>query len=315
MKARYKMLDQFPEKTHKWLIDDKMGQLFWKNFLWPKGTHLSILGYPGAGKTQKAIWLLNYLKWIETIVWFDSCKDEEIGPLFLRGKKIVIISPLGGSVNISGFDDSQIIRKYAATPKDFWRLIEPDCINIFSIRNFFYSETERSKYYGKLFHELSRMAYNNEFRKAEIPRLSIFLDEAQSIVPSQSMTKDKERIKAGILVTSNILEVRASGIRIVTSTQDPMMLLPAARKNLPVRLLCGGARIKSDESTLLFRLCKYAEYYQVSEGLLVYPNGEYFPFDGPWKFPLFEKPSGIRIEYTGQLDREEIEGEGEKGYA
>jgi hypothetical protein len=314
-RKRAKLLSQFPPKAYDWLLNNEMGKLFWAYFLAPKGTHLSILGYPGSGKTQKAIWLLNWLKHIETPCWFDTGKDEEIGPLFLRGKKVHIILPLNGDITISGPDLPEYSISYAITPGEFWKLIKPGEINIFSVRNFFYSENARSKYYSAMFRELSRMAYSNAFKKAGIERLSVFLDEAHQMVPSQSMTKDKERIKAGIYVTSNVLEVRAVGIRIITGTQDPMMILPAARKNLPVRLLCAGARIKSDESALLAKLCRYAEHYQVNEGLIVYPNGMYYPTWGPWPFPFFPKPKGIKIDYSGTLDKDQVEEETVKGYA
>lgn len=298
------LLNRYPEATRRWLTETIMGQSLWHKVLTVKGCHVGLLGNPGSGKTQKELWLVSYLKNLETIVWIDSCKDEEIIPLFGMGKPVNIVIPHGMEIEIAGVDNIPTVRE-AFMPELFWDMIEPDAINIFSIRPYFYSEKERSRFYAGLFKSLSRKAYRKAFQKNGIERMSVFVDEAQQILPSTAYTHDQQRIEAAQDVTSNILEVRAFGIRIVTGTQDYINIYPSARRNMPARILCHGANVKSDESRLLNRLCRYAESYTVAQGLFVFPDGDYVPRSCPWSFPYFPKPPGAIVDYIGRFDQPE----------
>lgn len=298
------ILARYPAPARRWLTETIMGQSLWHKVLNVKGCHVGLLGNPGSGKTQKEYWLVSYLKNIETIVWIDSCKDEEIIPLFGMGKPVNVIIPHGMKIEITGVDVVPTIRE-AFMPDLMWDMIEPGAINIISIRPYFYSEKERSRFYAGLFKALSRKAYAKSFQKRGIDRMTVVVDEAQQILPSTAYTHDQQRLEAAQDVTSNILEVRAFGIRIVTGTQDYINIYPSARRNMPARILCHGANVKSDESRLLNRLCRYAESYTVAQGLFVFPDGDYVPRSCPWSFPYFPKPPGASVDYIGRFDQPE----------
>jgi hypothetical protein len=104
------------------------------------------------------------------------------------------------------------------------------------------------------------------------------------------------------MVTTNILELRAFGIRFVFATQSDRNIFPAARDQMPATILCHGAQVKSDVSKLLHDLCMFAERYSVAEGLFVFADGDYYPRHCPWPFPDFPKPAGSRIRYHGKFD-------------
>jgi hypothetical protein len=96
--------------------------------------------------------------------------------------------------------------------------------------------------------------------------------------------------------------MRAFGIRIISGTQDYVNIYPTARRNMPARILCHGAQVRSDESKLLHRLCEYAENYNVAQGLFVFPDGDYYPKTCPWTFPNFPNPKGASVDYVGTFD-------------
>jgi len=299
------ILARFSPSAQKFLTETIMGQCLYNKLLNVKGNHIGLLGTPGSGKTQKSYWLMSYLKNLEVPVWIDSCKDDEIIPLFLMGKPINIVIPSGMKIKINGIEGVQITVRDAFLPDQFWDMIDPEAINIFSVRAYFYGEKERSRFYASLFKALSRKAYDKVFRKRGIKRMAVFVSEGQQILPSTAYTRDQERIDAAQEVTSNILEVRAFGIRIITDTQDNINIYPSARRNLPTRILCHGANIKSDESKLLNKLARYAENYAPHQGLIVFSDGDYVPKTCPWNFPFFPKPESASVDYIGRFDVKE----------
>jgi hypothetical protein len=305
------ILKRFGPKMQETFSEGILRDLFF-DVLMVKGCHINLLGNPGSGKTQKQYWLVDLMSKIETIVWIDSCKDDEIAPLFSLGLHINIIIPKGVTIEIEHLLCPQgITISEASTPEAMWFLIRKDAINILSIENYFIAPRLKSKYYARLFKQLSYMAFHKMFKKAGMERITIVIDEAQKIVASTAYTRDQERIEAAMEVAANILENRGNGIRVITATQENSNLLPSARKNMPARILCRGARVKSDESKTLSRLCEYAERYKPNQGLFVLPSGKYIPSWAPWAFPFYDKPEKASIEYIGNFvdaieDEEEI---------
>lgn len=292
------VFSRFGPKTQTWLKTQEGQDFFWK-FLNVKGQHCLIRGRPGSGKTRKMLWLASFLAKMETIVWIDSCKDEEISPLFNMGLPINLIIPSNCKVQIQGLPPCSICQAYI--PDLFWTQVLPGHINIMAIHNYFMSDKERAKFYTGLFKGLAYRALDSEYFRDQlkIKRMAIFGDEAQRVIPSLSYTRDSDRLDSAQAVTTNILEVRATGIRMVLATQSDRMVYPSARDQMPTSILCQGAQVKSDESRLLHSLCGFAERYATNEGLIVYSDGKY-----SWKlFPNYPKVKGARIRYTGKFDQ------------
>ena len=71
------------------------GRRFYWEFLTAYGKHLFIFGTTGSGKSNKGYWLVDWLKHLETQIWFDSGKQGEILPLLCMDRKIRVIVPTG----------------------------------------------------------------------------------------------------------------------------------------------------------------------------------------------------------------------------
>lgn len=296
------ILNRFPKSYRDWLCNDISGQMFYHKVLAVKGCHISLIGQPDSGKTTKMKWLIDFLKFMETIVIIDTGKDEEIASYFFMGKPVNIIIPHGMKIDIKGCGENYKVQT-AYLPQQVWDLVEKDSINIISVIRYFYSEKERARFYSALFKSLSYRSAEEFFRDTKgIERMTVQIDEAQRIVPSTAFTNDQECITMAQDVTSNILEVRAYGVRLILGTQDYVNVYPAARRNMPARVFCHGAVVKSDESKQLHRLAEYSQNYAKWEGLFVFPDGDYYPRTCPWTFPNYPKPRGAKIRYSGKVD-------------
>jgi hypothetical protein len=310
------LISKFGPKTRALITEPEERGGFLRGFffdvLMVKGCHINLIGNPGSGKTQKQYWLAGMLSKIETIAWIDSCKDEEIVPLFSLGLPVQIMIPRGCEIEIKGCDCPQgIMIIEIPSPEAVWGALRKGWVNIISFENYFISPKIKSKWYARLFKHLSFVAFHKVLKKQlGIDRLTIFIDEAQKIAPSTAYTRDQDRIEASMEVAANILENRGNGIRVVTATQENSNILPSARKNMPARILCRGARVKSDESKKLSYLCGFAEGYEPSQGLFVLPNMRYFPRTCPWTFPEFKKPAGASVDYIGMYADIPVDDEG-----
>ena len=309
------LLKKFPEAKQKWLLKPE-GLFFYHNFIREKGCHLLIIGNPGSGKTRKMAWFASYLCRSETVVWFDSCKDNEAAMLFsddFEGIEKHFIIPFGSSFDIRGIEPSEWTLSEAVSPSHYWDLIIPGAINIFSIDNFFYDKGKRSKYIAEIYKNLVFRAYHKQLDK-KIGKLAIFNDEFQKAAPSQSITNDPVRLETAQAITENVLEVRAFGIRIIGASQDYDNIWKGARRNLPAKVLCRGAVVRADENPRLFRMRDIFNDYRPEHGLFVSSGGKYFPRTCPWTFRVKEMP-GLEFIYEMNRFYDEPEKEESKEYA
>jgi len=299
------ILNHYNQAGRDFLLYEEAGRLLYYNIIAEKGSHVLVLGSPGSGKTQKLTWLASWLAPIETIVWIDSCKDNECTPLLKFKLPVRFIVPAWCSVAVENSPCEYEVME-ATFPEDVWQLVEPRAINIIPIRAFFRSEKAQSNWLARMFRALNDQAYN--IAKNKKPNLKgktpmrVFADEFQKICPSTSLTNDRDRIEAGQEVATNILEVRAHEIGLAGGTQDWGFILPGARRNLPARILCRGAVVKQSESPKLYRLRGFFENYEPNEGLFVFQDGSYFPSTCPWQFPLYRHPPGCNVIYSGCYD-------------
>lgn len=285
----HNLLSQFPKAKQEWLQKPE-GLFFYHNFVKEKGCHLLIVGNPGSGKTRKMVWLATYLCRTETIVWFDSCKDNESAMLFsddFKGIEKHVIVPFGSNFDIRGIEPTEWSLSEAVTPSQYWDCVIPGAINIFAIDNFFFDKRKRSQYIAEIYRGLVFRAYHKQLDK-RIGKLAIFNDEFQKAAPSQSITNDPIRLETAQAITENVLEVRAFGIRIIGASQDYDNIWKGARRNLPAKILCRGAVVRADENPRLFRMRDIFNDYKPEHGLFVSSSGKYYPRTCPWTFKVKE---------------------------
>ena len=309
------------------------GFTFLFKFLFKRGDHLFVIGNTGSGKTQKAYWLVNWIRHTkETVIWLDSAKNREMIPLLTMGTPVRIICPKGASVKFeeSGWTFRDRPKAWELTYSPCWcvaRMLEwkraylpmknppeivevPDAgtawwhvkrgyINIFCFRNAFEKAHERERWMKELFETLTTWT-----RKQRMPKIYPFClvgDEAHWFNAGQKITSDTSRNLLSELITEHALEIRAYGGRLVLIAQGYKNLPPATRENLPNNLLCRGAKVAPDENNALSIYNQYTSRYKPSDGLFVYSNGESYPRKAPWTFPFFPMPK-IKIQYLGEYD-------------
>jgi hypothetical protein len=302
------ILNKFSPEKQAWLLKSP-GYDFYSKFLMVKGCHLLIVGNTGAGKTQKGYWVVSWLKELETIVWVDAGKNEEIIPLFYMGKPVRIICPIGTTLIFEGLPaelQPEIIP--VAFPGDAWYAVKRDAINIFAFRNTIIDEGEKARWMSLVFQALAFKS-----RMSDMPHifpLSIFIDEAQWIVTSHRIKSNESRTKAAEVITENALEIRGYGGRIIMLTQSFKNITVASRENMPAVLIGRRAEITSGDSKVLSERSQYCGRYKCHQGLFVFPDGDINPWNCPWAFPFYQTPEGIKVRYViGKPDEDEIEQE------
>lgn len=287
----------------------RVGMTFLYKFLFKRGDHLFIIGNTGSGKTQKAYWLVNWLRHTrETVIWLDSAKNREMIPLLTMGTPVRIICPKGSLVKLSEWSNEK--HKYIPLENmpeivevpdagTAWWHVKRGYINIFCFRNAFEKAHERERWMKELFETLTTWT-----RKQRMPKIYPFClvgDEAHWFNAGQKITSDTSRNLLSELITEHALEIRAYGGRLVLIAQGYKNLPPATRENLPNNLLCRGAKVAPDENNALSIYNQYTSRYKPSDGLFVYSNGESYPRKAPWTFPFFPMPK-IKIQYLGEYD-------------
>ena len=123
----------------------EFGLELFKQFIAIKGTSMFITGNPGSGKSQKEKYFTELLAPFETVISWDTGKDD-ILPYFTFGKPIQFLIPFGCHLDILGDLPVECVVTPVLAPEQFFDLIRKDWINVLSIRNFFVDEREMKKY-------------------------------------------------------------------------------------------------------------------------------------------------------------------------
>lgn len=301
--------DPDPDLDSPDIRDEIKGQVHsgsWKRFnrmfLQKPGEHLILLGRTGSGKTHKLYYLVKKLIGNDTIVWFDTAKDYDLGerselcPLFSFGLPIHIIHPAGCTVSTRN-SPVPITYSICMRPQDLWKHLEPKKINIIMISRFFIEPELFAKYVSQAFRELIVI---EKTRKAEIQHLkpfSIFHDELQDIAPGQKMTLSKTHAHAATVLAWNFNKLRSGGVRIVGATQSWTMVYPKVRDAFTWILCCRGASFERENTDL----AQYNNMYRrlnISQGILWFPDRT---FEDRWNFPRFEAAPDLEIISDGVL--------------
>lgn len=314
-------------------LKTRVGKKFHIEYTGRKGNHTYIVGNTGSGKTQKAYWLVDYLRHTENIVWFSTGKSDEILPLLFMGAKVRIIIPKGAGFRIKGIerlpDQPEIIE--VESPADAWWQVQTPTyddghnkhfnkITIFEFRNTI-SPGIRYKWLAELFSYLAEWS-----RKGTMPKIfpcAFVLDESQWLLAGSRISDDEERNRAAKLITENVLEIRSKGGRVVFIAQDFKNVTPASRENMLNAILCRGANVPSDENRAWASACndsyrglKPTSYFKSKEGRFVFDDGDFYPIRLPWKFEMFPREPQHREmikrmqviygnEFTGITEKEE----------
>lgn len=322
-------LEKYNETQQKFLIT-AVGRRFYDEFLTQHGKHLFIFGTTGGGKTQKGYAMVDWLKQLETQIWFDTGKTNEILPLLCLGLKVRIIVPTRTNIRVEInkeeiLDHPEIVG--VSSPNEAldsiatgtWgkRHDKPirDTITIISFRNSFSKKEMAVQWVAEFFELLAERC-----RLSTMPNIfpaSLHVDESQWAMAGKRISVEGERSRASEVITENALELRSAGIRLVLYAQSYKNIPPAARENMLFNILCKGAFVTSDENANLSQWCRNAEWrtpptpmqYKPWHGRFVFENGDSYPPLTPWKFPLHplnewdrEWIKHCRVVYEGRHD-------------
>lgn len=287
-------------------LDQVVGAKFVNKFIFLRGNHLFIVGNTGSGKTQKAYFIMDWLKHTENQIWISTAKSDEIFPLLCMGKKIRIILPKYAEFDVEENlfgewfpyrDNLEIV--YISSASDAWDAVKTswadgkhksfDTINIFEFRQTISEKNNiRSKWMIELFDSLAQRT-----RSGTIPSIfpcTIYLDEAQWLLAGRRITSDKKRLQSGSVVIENVLEMRSAGCRFVMMAQSYKNIPPAIRENMLCTILCRGAKVESEENDALSYHCRLRPgptHYEPHQGKFVHADGTSYPAITPWEFQLY----------------------------
>jgi len=339
-----KCLDKFDPSQKTFLISSRTGLRFYDEYLTKHGKHTFIFGTTGSGKTNKGYAFVDWLKHLETQIWFDSGKVGELLPLLCMDRKVRIITPKNTDIRIeerasgkwekiqnhpeiiqvSSPDDA--ISSIGAGSWDESRNKVRDTLTIISFRNGFSKKEYAIAWVAEFFERLA-----DRCRKGPMPNIfpaSLHVDESQWAIAGKRISGEGERTKASEVITENALELRSAGIRLVLYAQSYKNIPPAARENMLFNVICKGGDVSSDENGNLSKWCNFAPHhnppspmqYQVKHGRFVFENGDSYPVQNPWSFRLYPVKeedrdwiAGLRVKYEGyhdlNTDKNEVEEE------
>lgn len=287
-------------------LNTGIGVKFVNEFVFKHGDHLFIVGNTGSGKTNRGLFVLDWLKHTENQIWISTAKSNEILPLFCQGKKVRIIIPKGaefdiqertGAGNLELENSPEIVE--VATASEAWDAATVsypdghnksfDRINVFEFRQTISDKDGlRSKWMMDLFESLAERTRAGTM--ANIFPCTVYLDEAQWLLAGSRITKDGGRIRNSSIVIENVLEMRSAGCRFVMFAQSYKNIPPAIRDNLLNTILCRGAFVDNEENASLSYHCRLhpdPTRYRQNEGKFVFADGTAFPKLKPWKFALY----------------------------
>jgi len=315
-------------------IMSSYGLKFYDEYLTQHGKHTFIFGTTGSGKTQKGYWLVDWMKHLETQIWFDSGKVGELLPLLCMDRKVRIITPKNTDIRIeervSGKwekikNHPEIIQ--VSTPDDAISSISDhgswdesrhkirDTLTIISFRNGFFKKEIAIGWVAEFFERLATRC-----RVGPMPNIfpaTLHVDESQWAVAGKRISGGGERTKASEVITENALELRSAGIRLVLYAQSYRNIPPAARENMLFNIICKGGYVNSDENGTLSPWCLvHSERSPPSpgqflphQGRFVFEGGVSYPQLSPWIFPLYpinkndrDWIAGLRVKYEGYND-------------
>lgn len=265
-----------------------------------KGSSLFLTGNPGSGKSQKKRHFLKYFAPFETVIDWDTGKDD-LQLMFTLGKPIRILIPYGCKMELRGEPPVPVQVVPVPTPELFFDMIEPGSINVISLRNYFLDEKNLKRYVRQMFKSFLLKLRLNRF-KAWLPAV-MAVDEAHVILGNLRIDKSTEAMQTGQDAANILKECRSKGLRWLIVSQGFYDLQGTARENIQCYIVCRGTIVEKRDHPVLNYLSGFARSCETKEGWIVLPNGDYYGKNGPIPFPYYE-PAKVRIIYRGFVDEE-----------
>jgi hypothetical protein len=272
---------------------------FWKQVIQKNGMHIFIIGQTYSGKTQKSRHLLRWIAPKETIIYMDTGKPEDMLLLFTLGKPVQILVPYGCRMELRGNLPCEVLITPVFDPKQYWKEIKKDWINVISIQNYFLEEDNHRRYVREMFKNYlldAKLGNHNHFTPC-----TIVADEAQSILGSGRVSASHEAKLTGQDMANIMRQIRAMKERWMIISQSYYDIVGGARENAPCYVVCRGTKVDRNDNWKLKYLSGFALECDEKNFWVVMPSGRHFGPDHPLDAPLYEIPP-VRVIYRGFVD-------------
>jgi hypothetical protein len=275
-------------------LDCPQWPVFKTKFFKTPGTHMLCLGQTGTGKTQKSYdFVKKFLRYGETIIWFDSGKSGEILPLAGFDTPLNIISPKNTDVRISG-SPVPITYAMAEDESDNWNKIVSGVINILTFRRGFRDVVPLSQYGAKVMQHLVLAAYDDDV-KLPSP-MTVFIDEFSSVCPSYGLLENRHQKISASRIALALKNLRSTGIRLFACDQSWKDVYPNARRQFPFFLICRSPNLAPDSGIPdRYRFSRL----DVDEAYIIWPVRLW---NGKFHFRLYHPPEGMTVKYSGVVE-------------
>lgn len=299
LKACRSCPDSITEADIEKFIHSPFWNEFFKQVINKNGMHIFIMGQTYGGKTQKSRHLLKWIAPKETIIYMDTGKPGDLQLILTLGKPVQVLIPYGCRMEFKGDVPCEVVVTPVFDPKQYWREIKRDWINVISLQNYFLEEDNHRRYVRQMFKNYLLDAKLGE-HKGFTP-CTICADEAQSILGSGRVTASQEAKTTGQDAANIMRQIRAMGERWMIISQSYYDIVGGARENAPCYVVGRGTKVDRRDNSTLHYLSGFAESCEPREGWVVMPNGRYFDRSDSLKFPLYEIPK-VRVVYRGFVD-------------
>jgi hypothetical protein len=257
-------------------------------------------GTPGSGKSQKDRYFLQYFAPFETIIKWDTGKDD-IQLLFNMGIPIRVLIPWGCKFEMRGEIPPDIEIIPVPTPGMMFNQIKPKQINIISLRNYFIDEKNLKAYVREM--------YKNYLLRLRLGEFDEWLpavndnDEAHVVLGNLRIDSSAEGKQTWQEIANILKECRSKGLRWIIISQGFYDLVGTARENTPCYVVGRGTICDKRDNPIINYLSGFARSCESKHAWIVLPNGKYYGRTSPIPFPLFESMK-TRIIYRGFVDEE-----------
>jgi energy-coupling factor transporter ATP-binding protein EcfA2 len=285
--------------------------MFSRECLQQPGQHIIVYGQTGAGKTTTMLWLLEGLMLKspnETIVWFDLGKADESGTLLTfsdcrfivpRGCKLDInkteikdgVRPDGTPYKVHDFEIVEI-----DDPSDPWMAVKRGVINVIVVYPFILLPGPYANVVSEMFTKLIFYAH----RRQLIVPMTVFVDEFHMLAPASGHGVNNKHYLAAGVIQLNIDKLRATGVRLIGSSQGVTKLRKGVRTAFNWQIVKRGANFRQEEEPKLHRFNLKWQNLDNREMVLVYPTKKFSDI-----IQIDYYPRGTEIAqfyYTGEYD-------------
>lgn len=293
----------------KTLIKQRTGEQWQTKFLREclsvPGGHIGIYGITGGGKTTAMYWLAEGLRMAtgETLVWMDIGKKSESSTLLMLGPVRFIIpsgmefiiepgKDFNGGVKLDGQPfkvyEHEIV--YIDDPADPWQHIRKGWINVVCIYPYIIDPQIYAEVVSKMFDKLIRYAH---YEKIVTP-MTIFIDEFHVLAAGSTHGLSGKHYSAGAMIQLNIDKLRATGIRIIGSSQGITKLRKGVRSAFNWIIIKRGANFRPDDEPKLHAFNPKWQTLEDNQLIIVFPTKLYSDIIEVMYYPRGEEIAHLR---------------------